>query len=81
MGMSEQVFLRIFQVCLVGCAGLVLYFIWAGGPPAPVYAQVAASIFVIGLGSFLSWFVLVLYGLQRVGAQPYGRSHASSPDR
>lgn len=60
ISMLEEIILRIFLICLVGCASLVLSFIW-DGPPAEVYFKIAATFFIIGLGSFLCWFVSVLY--------------------
>ena len=62
--MLEKMTLRIFLICLVGCASLVLLFVWAGGPPAQIYFQIAATFFIVGLGSFLFWFVTMLYTLR-----------------
>lgn len=61
--MFEKITLRIFLTCLAGCASLVLCFIW-GGPSAEVYFKIAATFFIVGLGSFLLWFVTMLYGLR-----------------
>lgn len=61
--MLGKITLRIFLVCLVSCATLVLSFIW-GGDPAEVYFKIAATLFITGLGSFLLWFVTMLYGLR-----------------
>lgn len=57
--MSEKILLRVFLVCLFSCASLVLSFVW-GGDPAPLYFQIAASCFIVGLAAFLCWFVLTL---------------------
>lgn len=62
--MFEKTIFRIFLTCLVGCASLVLTFVWTGGPPAPIYFQIAATFFIVGLGSFLIWFSRVLYSLR-----------------
>ncbi len=58
--MIEKVTIRIFLVCLVSCASLVLSFIW-GGPPSEIYFKTAATLFIIGLASFLCWFVSIFY--------------------
>jgi len=63
MNMPEQMTFRIFFVCLIGCAALVLTFIWGNGPSAPIYFKIAATLFVIGLGSFLIWFSMTFYCL------------------
>ncbi len=62
--MLEKLFLRSFIVCLISCASLVLSFIW-GGDPDDLYAHIAASLFIIGLGSFLFWFVSFFYNLKK----------------
>ncbi len=62
--MLEKITLRIFLICLVGCASLVLSFIWGNGDPLEVYFKIAATFFIIGLASFLCWFVTVFYSLR-----------------
>lgn len=59
-GMTERVLLPVFFFCLVACASMVLVGIWAGKGLPPAYFQTAASLFVIGLATFLSWFTLTL---------------------
>jgi hypothetical protein len=50
--------LRVFLVCLFSCATLVLYIIWFGDQhEAPELFKTTASLFVVGLASFLVWFV------------------------
>ncbi len=61
--MFEKITLRIFFICLASCASLVLSFMW-GGPPSEVYFKVAATFFIVGLGSFLCWFVTMFYSLR-----------------
>lgn len=61
--MLEKSLIRVFLVCLVSCASLVLSFIW-GGEPADVFVKIAVTLFIIGLGCFLSWFVCVLTQLR-----------------
>lgn len=61
--MIEKMTLRIFLICLASCASLVLSIIW-GGPPAEVYFKIAATFFIIGLSSFLTWFSIMLYSLR-----------------
>ena len=62
--MIQKLTARIFLVCLVSCASLVLCFIWGGGPAAPAYFNIAATFFVVGLGSFLCWFLAMLSSLR-----------------
>lgn len=59
--MTEQVARSLFFVCLYPCALLVLFFIWNGGPPSQDFFRIAATLFVIGLASFLTWFVAFVY--------------------
>ncbi len=61
--MLEKITLRVFLVCLFSCASLVLSIIW-GGPPAEVYFKITATLFIVGLASFLCWFVSMLCGLR-----------------
>jgi len=69
--MTEKITLRVFLVCLVGCASIVLTLIWLGGPHtpdsafSPIYFKTAASFFIVGLGSFLVWLVAMLYSLRK----------------
>jgi len=58
--MIEKIAVRIFLVSLISCASLVLSFMW-GGPPAEEYFQIAATLFIVGLVSFLIWLVTILY--------------------
>ena len=66
INMLEKITLRIFLICLVSCASLVLTLIWIGGPDAPleIYFKIAFTLFVVGLGSFLCWFVMMLHSLR-----------------
>jgi len=58
--MIEQTARQVFFVCLYPCATLVLFFIWNGGPASRVWFQLAASLFVIGLAAFLTWFTFCM---------------------
>jgi hypothetical protein len=58
--MGKHVTFPLFLICLFSCAALVLFFIWNDGPPSDVWMQAAATLFVIGLGSFLLWFVATI---------------------
>ncbi|MFZ2167504.1 MAG: hypothetical protein WAV50_01390 [Minisyncoccia bacterium] len=65
--MIEKITVRIFLICLASCASLVLGIIWTGGPDNPaseVYFKTAATLFIVGLSSFLCWFVTMLYSLR-----------------
>ena len=64
--MIEKVTSRLFLMCLVSCASLVLFLIWSGGPDNEVYFKIAATFFIIGLGSFLSWLVTFYYNLRNI---------------
>lgn len=57
----ERITLRIFFVCLVLCASIVITFIWIGDPEATWPFQIAATAFVFGLANFLTWFVCIAY--------------------
>jgi hypothetical protein len=63
--MFEKITLRVFFVCLVCCASMILYGIWALEKPPEVYFKTAATFFITGLACFLSWFVVMLYTLRR----------------
>jgi len=52
---------RVFLTCLTLCASLVLIAIWLGEDwVVPLYFQVTATTFILGLASFLVWFSLTL---------------------
>ncbi len=52
---------RIFLVCLVSCATMALGAVWLQDSiTSPVYFQTTASLFILGLASFLIWFSLIL---------------------
>jgi hypothetical protein len=59
----ERFFLTIFLICMPTCAVIALLAIWLGerGVLPEWLFQVAATAFVIGLASFLLWFVHVVY--------------------
>ena len=58
--MTERFLLTLFFVCLISCATLVLLGIWIGESLGPDVFKTAASLFVVGLTSFLVWFVPTL---------------------
>lgn len=65
--MIEKITLRVFLVCLVSCASLMLFIVWNGGPDSDrpqIYFQTAATLFILGLGSFLTWLVTFFYTLR-----------------
>jgi hypothetical protein len=65
--MFEKITLRIFLFSLVACASLILFIVWSGGPDSErpqIYFQTAATLFILGLASFLSWLVMFLYRLR-----------------
>ena len=61
---TEKLFV-IFLACLFSCAGLVIFFVWNDGPPAPIWAQSVATLFIIGLASFLIWFSIILLVIRK----------------
>lgn len=64
--MIEKITLRIFFVCLFSCASLFLAFLWAGpGGEDPWFFKFVPTFFVIGLASFLTWFVAIAYKIYR----------------
>ncbi|OGG55355.1 hypothetical protein A3D62_02280 [Candidatus Kaiserbacteria bacterium RIFCSPHIGHO2_02_FULL_49_11] len=67
--MRQIITLAIFFMCLFSCAGLVLFFIWAGGPPGERWMQTAATLFVVGLTFFLVWFTETLYRIRQSVAE------------
>ncbi len=55
--MITRIAFRLFLTCLILCASMVLIAIWLGEDwVVPLYFQVAASTFIVGLASFLVWF-------------------------
>ncbi len=58
---------RIFLTCLLICAPMVLGGIWLGEHAVPeIYFKVMASLFVIGLASFLVWFSRTVYAIHEL---------------
>lgn len=52
---------RLFVLCLLSCTSLVLGVIWLQEKiQVPAYFQTTATLFAIGLASFLIWFTLTL---------------------
>ncbi len=62
--MFEKITLRIFLICLASCAGLILFSMWVNKPDSEIYFKTAATFFIVGLSSFLCWFVTMLYSLR-----------------
>ena len=62
--MFEKIAIRIFFVCLASCVGLLLFAMWVHKPESEAYFKTIATFFIIGLASFLSWFVSMLYSLR-----------------
>ena len=58
----ERSALVLFFYAMPLCGSLVLSFVWLG-EPVPILAKTAASAFIIGLASFLTWFTLTLHRL------------------
>lgn len=62
--MITRIALRLFLFCLILCASMMLVSIWLGeGAVGPMYFQTTASLFIVGLASFLIWFSRVLQAM------------------
>ncbi len=61
-GKLQYYTLRVFFVCLVSCAVLVLEIVWSGKPDEIplIVPQLAMTLFVVGLAAFLIWLVAFL---------------------
>jgi hypothetical protein len=64
--MFEKITIRLFFVCLVSCASLLLFAMWVHKPDSEAYFKTIATFFTIGLASFLSWFVSIFYSVRRI---------------
>jgi hypothetical protein len=59
--MINRIALPIFLTCLAACVALVLTAIWFGEDTfGEAYFKATATIFIIGLASFLVWFTNTL---------------------
>jgi hypothetical protein len=61
----QQITYKSFVVSMVLCAALVLGMIWSKGDPIEPVPQIAATLFVLGLASFLLWFSSVLWDIRK----------------
>lgn len=62
--MTRYIALRLFLVCLIACAAMVLGAIWLQDRiEAPLYFQTTATLFVVGFASFLIWFSSTLQAI------------------
>lgn len=59
--MIERAALTVFFFCMPFCAGCFLYMIWMGEEQGELFFKAMATSFVIGLASFLVWFVVRMY--------------------
>lgn len=55
--------LKIFFFCLFTCAALFLVMLWFFQKPPQTLSRVVATLFVVGLTSFLVWFVPAVRGI------------------
>jgi hypothetical protein len=65
--MLEKITLRIFLICLVTCASMILFAIWTSSDtskPPEAYFKTVATLFIIGFASALLWFVRMLYSVR-----------------
>ena len=61
ISMAHRISLRVFRVCLIACAMLALGAVWFNEHiEAELYFQTTATLFIVGLASFLIWFSLTL---------------------
>ncbi len=64
--MIPRIAFRLFLLCLICCATMVLIGIWFGEHVFPeFYFQTTATVFVVGLASFLIWLSATLQKLNR----------------
>ncbi len=64
--MTRYYTFRLFLVCLVLCASMALGAVWLQDSiTSPLYFQTTASLFILGLASFLIWFSLTLASIQQ----------------
>jgi hypothetical protein len=63
--MVRHLSFRIFLLCLIACATMVLGIIWFEHEiAAPIYFQTTATLFIVGLASFLIWFSSTLLAIR-----------------
>ena len=61
----QYIAFRLFLVMMFACAGLFLSIIWQGGPDEfTILNQFAITTFVVGLASFLIWFVTIILDIK-----------------
>lgn len=73
MNMTSHISLRIFLVCMIACAAMVLGVIWLHGRiEAPLYFQTTATLFVVGFASSLIWFSSTLMAIRASSAEAFG---------
>jgi hypothetical protein len=65
--MSERFILPVFFFCLFACATMILIAIWFGKDNmlGETYFKTTATLFIVGLASFLTWFVGVMREVSR----------------
>ncbi len=56
----QKIALGIFLTAMTLCASLVLGIIWMQPGVPEVFPKTAASLFIVGLASFLVWLVMVV---------------------
>lgn len=70
----QKIALGIFLTAMTLCASLVLFIIWAQ-PGKEAFPKTAASLFIVGLASFLVWLVTVVLEIR--GKIKNGDTHTS----
>ncbi|KND47053.1 MAG: hypothetical protein AB199_01320 [Parcubacteria bacterium C7867-004] len=66
--MPKHILFRIFFICLISCASMMLVGIWNENQIEaliPWYFQASASFFIVGLGCFLTWFSITLNAIRQ----------------
>jgi uncharacterized membrane protein len=58
----NKILLSVFFFCLFACATLFVLMFWREKPSEEIF-RVGATLFVVGLTSFLVWFVFMLKNL------------------
>jgi hypothetical protein len=60
----ERILLAVFLTCMPLTAAIILALVWFGNPDAEVphwIFKITATSFILGLASFLVWFVHVAH--------------------
>jgi uncharacterized membrane protein len=61
----QSISLKVFLIAMILCAEFVISIIWSGGPDNfGIINQLAFTLFVVGLASFLVWLVTIILDIK-----------------